>query len=100
MRPYVLLWRGEPLQRVQGRRKQQRIFGTLRIKGKIGQGPNGGGPKDREHGTGGEGGCKWVRVDQAEGNGSEKTGRICQPHTCTFSGKREYFQYVGSIFAK
>lgn len=64
MRPYVLLWRGEPLQRVQGRRKQQRIFGTLRIKGEIGQGPNGGGPRDREHGTGGEGdvnGSEWTK---------------------------------------
>lgn len=70
---------------MQGRRKQQRTFGILRIKGGIG--PNEGGPKERESmELGVREGCKWVRVDQAEGNGSEKTGGICHPHT--FSGKR------------
>lgn len=34
------------LQRVQGWRRQQRIFGILRVKGETG--PNGGGPKERE----------------------------------------------------
>lgn len=82
MRPYALLWKEEPLQRVQGWRKQRRTFGILRIKGKLDKG------QDREYKTGGEGGYKWVRVDQAEENGSEKTGGICHLHTCTFSSKR------------